>query len=224
MTQKLKLLTGLGLLLLCAGAETQPGGAYGAAGTSGPRPPTAGAGSRLPTAARARDARLNVLMLAVDDLRPELSPWGFTQIHTPHIDALAKRALAFTQAHVQQAVCSPTRTSLLTSRRPDHTRVYDLKHHFRDMGLRGITTLPEYFKLRGYTSTGMGKIFHPVADRVTGEIDDLCTPTMHNCSWTMMPSKGGQPYFHGDLEHYYQNGGADPAARPTAFENPRLAL
>lgn len=77
-------------------------------------------------------------------------------------------ALTFTEAHVQQAVCSPSRTSLLTSRRPDHTRVYDLNHHFRDVGLRGVTTLPEYFKLRGYASVGMGKIFHPVPDKVTG--------------------------------------------------------
>ena len=42
-------------------------------------------------------------------------------------------------------------------------------------------------------ATGMGKTFHPVVDTRTGRIDDLCTPTMHNCSWTMMPSKGGQP-------------------------------
>eukprot|EP01043_Picozoa_sp_COSAG02_P002471 COSAG02_NODE_57_length_43668_cov_118.217196_8_plen_418_part_00 len=162
------------------------------------------------SAQRAVDPRVNVLMLAVDDLRPELSLWGFPTISTPNIDELALGALVFTQAHVQQAVCSPSRTSLLTGRRPDHTRVYDLTHHFRDIGHRALVTLPEYFKLRGYTSTGMGKIFHPVVDRLTGKIDDLCSPTMHNCSWTMMPSKGGQPYFHGELERYYQNGGLDP--------------
>eukprot|EP00729_Bicosta_minor_P010665 gene10665-6510_t len=157
---------------------------------------------------------LNVLMIGVDDLRPELHPWGFDTIQTPSIDAFAdENALVFTEAHVQQAVCSPSRTSLLTSRRPDHTRVYDLDHHFRDMGLglRGVTTLPEYFKLRGYASVGMGKIFHPVPDKVTGLIDDWCTPTMHNCSWTAMASKGGQPYFHGRLEKYYQNGNIDPS-------------
>jgi hypothetical protein len=52
----------------------------------------------------------------------------------------------------------------------------------------------------------MGKIFHPVVDKLTGETDDTCTSTMHNCSWTAMTSKGGQPYFHGDLELYYNNG------------------
>ena len=88
-----------------------------------------------------------------------------------------------------------------------------MRVHQRDMGLglRGVTTLPEYFKLRGYASVGMGKIFHPVPDKVTGLIDDWCTPTMHNCSWTAMASKGGQPYFHGRLEKYYQNGNIDPS-------------
>ena len=56
------------------------------------------------SATRTPPARLNVLMLVVDDLRPELKPWGFDTIHTPHIDALAESALTFTQAHVQQAV------------------------------------------------------------------------------------------------------------------------
>ena len=126
---------------------------------------------------RAADPRLNVLMMAVDDLRPELSLWGFPTISTPNIDRLAVGSLAFTQAHVQQAVCSPSRTSLLCGRRPDHTHVYDLTHHFRDVGHRALVTLPEYFKLRGYTSTGMGKVFHPVVDKLTGEIDDICSPT-----------------------------------------------
>ena len=88
-------------------------------------------------------------MIAVDDLRPELNLWDFPTIRTPHIDELAVGALVFTQAHVQQAVCSPSRTSLLTSRGPDHTRVYDLTHHFRDVGGRAIVTLPEYFKRAG---------------------------------------------------------------------------
>ena len=159
---------------------------------------------------RSRDARLNVVMIAVDDLRPELAAYGHDHMHTPYIDALAAKSLLLYQAHVQQAVCSPTRTSLLTSRRPDHTHVYDLKTHFRDVGLRNISTLPEYFKRRNYTAVGMGKIFHPVVDRVTGLIDDVCTPTMHECSWTTMAKLGGQPYFHPPYEQYYQHGGTPP--------------
>lgn len=54
-----------------------------------------------------------------------------TARHHPPPKKKDENALVFTEAHVQQAVCSPSRTSLLTSRRPDHTRVYDLDHHFR---------------------------------------------------------------------------------------------
>ena len=57
---------------------------------------------------RALDARLNVLMIAVDDLRPELGAYGSDFIHSPNIDGLAEESLLLFQAHVQQAVCSPT--------------------------------------------------------------------------------------------------------------------
>ena len=45
---------------------------------------------------------------------------------TPHVDALASESLLLEKNYVQQAVCSPTRTSLLTGRRPDTTQVWDL--------------------------------------------------------------------------------------------------
>jgi len=60
---------------------------------------------------------LNVLMIAVDDLRPEAGAYDVPLIRTPSIDALARRGTVFTQAYCQQAVCSPSRTSLLTGRR-----------------------------------------------------------------------------------------------------------
>ncbi|MBA3440912.1 MAG: sulfatase-like hydrolase/transferase, partial [Pyrinomonadaceae bacterium] len=68
----------------------------------------------------------NVLFISVDDLRPTGGAYGNSFVHTPHIDALARRGVVFNRAYAQQAVCSPSRTSLLTGRRPDTTRVYDL--------------------------------------------------------------------------------------------------
>src|SRR5262245_5604624 len=76
--------------------------------------------------------KLNVLFIAVDDLRPQLGCYGVKDIHTPNLDALAKRGLLFNHAYCQQAVCSPSRTSLLTGRRPDTTKIYNLQDHFRD--------------------------------------------------------------------------------------------
>jgi arylsulfatase A-like enzyme len=78
-------------------------------------------------------------------------------MHTPNIDALAAKSLVLTKNYVQQAVCSPTRTSMLTGRRPDRTRVYDLYSYFRTVG-GNYTTVPEFFKQKGYQSVGMGKV------------------------------------------------------------------
>lgn len=103
--------------------------------------------------------RLNVLFIAVDDLRPQLGCYGHPQMLTPNLDGLANRGVLFTRAYCQQAVCSPSRTSLLTGLRPDSTRVYDLKTHFRDT-IPQVVTLPQQFKANGYHTRSLGKVFH----------------------------------------------------------------
>lgn len=103
--------------------------------------------------------RPNVLMIAVDDLRPDLGCYGYPAAKTPNIDRLAARGVVFTRAYCQQAVCSPSRTSLMTGRRPDATQVWDLKTHFR-AALPECVTLPEYFTQHGYHAAALGKIYH----------------------------------------------------------------
>ncbi len=86
-------------------------------------------------------SRLSHQFFAVDDLRyqlgtegpgvegpgcPPVEGGGCAKMITPHIDALARESLLLEKNYVQQAVCSPTRTSLLTGRRPDATQVWDL--------------------------------------------------------------------------------------------------
>ena len=115
--------------------------------------------SGLATLAGAQDRKLNVLFIAVDDLRPELGCYGVRDIKSPNIDALAARGTLFDRAYCQQAVCSPSRTSLLTGLRPDTTRIYDLETHFR-LTIPNAVTLPEYFKQHGYHTQGLSKIFH----------------------------------------------------------------
>ncbi len=107
----------------------------------------------------AASAPRNVLFIAVDDLRPQLGCYGNPVMHTPNIDALAARGMVFSRAYCQQAVCNPSRASLLTGMRPDTTRIYNLATNFR-VNLPDAITLPEYFKQHGYHSEGLSKIFH----------------------------------------------------------------
>lgn len=101
----------------------------------------------------------NVLFLIIDDLRPQLRCFGQQQMVTPNIDKLASTGVIFRSNYCQQAVCSPSRTSLLTGRRPDTTQVYDLVKFFRTT-LPDVVTLPQHFKKHGYMSAGVGKVFH----------------------------------------------------------------
>lgn len=104
----------------------------------------------------AQQSKPNVLFIAVDDLRTDIGCFGNTEVKTPNIDALAKRGLVFHRAYCQQAVCSPSRTSLLTGLRPDSTKVYDLVTHFRNT-VPDVISLPQHFRESGYYTVGMGK-------------------------------------------------------------------
>ena len=105
--------------------------------------------------------RPNILFIPIDDLRPELGCYGNTIINTPNIDKLALNGVVFNRAYCQQAVCTPSRTSLLTGLRPDSTQVWDLETNFRDH-MPDLVTLPQFFKNNGYYTVGFGKTFHNV--------------------------------------------------------------
>lgn len=122
----------------------------------------------MPAASRAA----NVLLITIDDLRPQLGCYGDPVVRSPHIDKLAAGGVVFERAYCQQALCSPSRTSLLTGLRPDTTRVYDIETHFRKH-LPDAVTLPQLFKNSGYHAQGLYKVFHMAGfDPAIGNLDD----------------------------------------------------
>ena len=102
----------------------------------------------------------NVVFIAVDDIKPTIGSFGDEIAITPNLDYLSRSSTIFLNNHTQQAICSPSRISLLTGMRPDYTQVYDLKIKMRDKR-PDILTLPQHFKNNGYTTAGIGKIFDP---------------------------------------------------------------
>lgn len=103
--------------------------------------------------------RLNVLFIAIDDLRPTLACYDDPVAQTPNIDRLAASGTTFLRAYCQEAVCNPSRASIITGLRPDTTKVWGLSSHFRD-AVPDVVTLPQLFKQAGYTTKAIGKIHH----------------------------------------------------------------
>ena len=112
-----------------------------------------------PLAALHAASKPNVLFIAVDDLRPDLGCYGNKVAKSPNIDRIAVRGTVFNRAYVSQAVCSPSRTAIMTGLRPDTTRVWDLTTHFR-VAQPDCTTLPQYFKANGYHTAALNKVYH----------------------------------------------------------------
>ncbi len=108
-------------------------------------------------------SRPNVLMIAIDDLRPMLGCYGDATVISPHIDALAARGMRFDRAYCQLAKCGPSRLSILTGLRPDSIGVSG----HRDEDLRAfrdahpdLVSLPRWFRQHGYETRGFGKVYH----------------------------------------------------------------
>ena len=122
------------------------------------------AGGDAAVAAEKDDAKMrpNVLMIAIDDLNDWVEPLGgHPQVKTPAMKRLAERGVTFTNAHCQAPLCNPSRTSIMTARRPTTTGVYGLAPWIRNVDeLKSLVTMPQHFSSHGYKSLIGGKIHH----------------------------------------------------------------
>jgi arylsulfatase A-like enzyme len=132
---------------------------------------------QLGVIAEAAGKPLNVLFIAADDLRNDLGCYGHAQVKTPNLDRLAARGMLFNRAYCQQAVCNPSRASLLTGKRPSTLGIYDLPTHFRDVD-PNIVTLPQHFKNNGYFTQNIGKIFHNWRQAQQGDAKSWSVPAV----------------------------------------------
>ncbi|MHC4993916.1 MAG: sulfatase [Planctomycetota bacterium] len=108
--------------------------------------------------------RPNVIFFAVDDMNDWVSPMGYGQAITPHMDALAKRGVTFTNAHTAGTFCAPSRTAIFTGRHASTTGCYTTEVYFYDHP--DLTPLQKAFQKGGYNTYGAGKLFHHPAGYV----------------------------------------------------------
>ncbi len=109
--------------------------------------------------AEADNTKLNVLLICSDDMRPQLGCYGDATVRSPNIDRLAQRGLLFERSYVQQALCSPSRISMLSGRYPATTGIFEIGPPLRST-MPDITTVPQHFKNHGYHCRSFGKVYH----------------------------------------------------------------
>jgi len=107
--------------------------------------------------------KYNVLFIAVDDLRPQLSCYGQKQILSPNIDRLAAEGTLFERCFCQVPVCGASRASLLSGVRPNRDRFVNY-YTWAEKDAPDATVLPKYFKKNGYYTISNGKVFHNYPD------------------------------------------------------------
>jgi arylsulfatase A-like enzyme len=110
-----------------------------------------------------QDSAPNIIFIPAD----ELTNWvgyldefpGYSEkVHTPNLNRLAARGVAFTKAYCNAPACSPSRASFLSGLQPSTSGAY-YGEKFRKI-MPEVITLPQYFRENGYTTVGAGKIFH----------------------------------------------------------------
>ena len=112
--------------------------------------------------------RQNVLLICIDDLRPELKCFGKDYIHSPNIDALAARGRAFTRHYVQAPTCGASRYALLTGTYgpAGNGALFQRAQNPKN------PSLPAHFRDNGYTTVSVGKVSHHPGGRGGSDWDD----------------------------------------------------
>lgn len=123
----------------------------------------------------AGESRPNVLLLLVDDLKPALGCYGDPVAQTPHLDELAERGMRFDLAYCNQAVCAPSRFTLMLGSHATSSGLYGLGSDLRSRWPNAIT-LPQHFARHGrYRTESLGKVFH-IGHGNGGDPDSFSVP------------------------------------------------
>ncbi|QDU89574.1 Choline-sulfatase [Pirellulimonas nuda] len=163
----------------------------------------------------AADRRPNVLLICVDDLRPELGCYGVDYIHSPNIDRLAARGRVFHRHYVQAPTCGASRAALLTGRYGGRTNSALFERAARSAEEPGSVSpsMPAWFRKHGYTTVAVGKVSHHPGGKGGDRWNDPSKSEMPDawdaCVAPSGPWKDPRGWMHG-LAHGEIRGEAKP--------------
>ena len=96
------------------------------------------------------DSRPNILWIVADDLGADIGCYGNETVHTPHLDQLAKEGTRYENLHTTTAVCSPSRSGVITGMYPVSIDCHQHRTPFKHALPEGVQPITEYFKEAGY--------------------------------------------------------------------------
>lgn len=177
----------------------------------------------LPLLAKAAD-RPNVLLILVDDLKPVMGSYGDPVAKTPNLDALAARGMRFDLAYCNQAVCAPSRFTLMLGSHSTSTGLYGLGSQLREI-VPDAVTMPQYFAKYGYRTESLGKVFH-IGHGNHGDPDSFSVPHFHDKLIEYVDPASTDGGLLTREEAYFTNqklGEIHSLPRGAAFESPDVA-
>src|SRR6056297_1400471 len=168
--------------------------------------------------------RPNVLLILVDDLKPIMGCYGDPVAQTPNMDSLARRGLRFDAAYCNQAVCAPSRFTLMLGSHSTSTGLYGLGSQLRQI-VPDAVTLPQYFAKHGYHTESLGKVFH-IGHGNHGDPESFSVPHFKDKVIEYLDpasTSGGQLTREEALFTNQRLGAIRSLARGAAFESPVAA-
>ncbi len=116
----------------------------------------------VPSLVLSQTARTNVLLICVDDLRPELKCYGIDYIHSPNIDRLAAKGRIFRHHYVQAPTCGASRFTLLTGQYGGrgNNALFQRAARLKTDPQSVPPSMPAWFRQHGYTTVSVGKVSH----------------------------------------------------------------
>ena len=141
----------------------------------------------------AAETRSNVLLICVDDLRPELNCYGVSYIESPNIDRLAKAGVLFRHHYVQAPTCGASRFTMLTGRYggAGNEALFQRAAAMKKQENSVPPSMPAWFRKHGYTTVSVGKVSHHPGGRGGSDWNDEAQPEMPN-SWDRHLLPAGQ--------------------------------